>query len=249
MKNNENRRNFTVAKRRNFYHRHPQRREKHYCEHQCEFDKCDVCHEKGELVEKVICSENVQRTAEFALPFTVEPGPAVTALMALLPNVTNAVVTPDYSGIQQEITVLRDKVIHFGYIPATIDVTGTVTGLPANPRIPIRILFQEHTDCPGVCPEDHVIESQPEIEAVLNEPLIGTGANGTSLNLLLFKAVIRSHLTIVRKGIERDGKICDLDYRRCDHTNNPGTINSPLNLSPNLGKTANMTPPTPPPAT
>lgn len=236
-----------MAKRRNFYHRHPQSKG-NYCEHQCEVDKCNICQEQGALVEKVVCSENVQRTAEFALPFTLEPGPVVDTLLGFLAGVTNVVVTPNYAGIQQEVTVLRDKVIHFGYIPATIDVTGTIPGLPANPRIPIRVLFQEHTDCPGVCPGDQVIESRPEVEAELSEPLINTGANGTSLNFLLFKAVIRSHLTIVRTGIERDGQICDLDSRRCDPTINPGTINSPLNIAPNTATLTNITPPTPPPA-
>src|SRR5699024_1822722 len=110
-------------------------------------------------VEKVVCSENVQRTAEFALPFTLEPGPAVDALLGLAAGITNVSVTPNYAGIQQEVTVLRDKVIHFGYVPATVNVTGTIPGLPANPSFPIRILFQEHTDCPGACPGDQVIES------------------------------------------------------------------------------------------
>lgn len=235
-----------MSKRRNFYHSQHEHRGR-YCKHDCEIDKCELCHEQGALVEKVICSENVQRTAEFALPFTLEASPVVDALLGIgiFAGITNVTVTPNYAGIQEEVTVLRDKVIHFGYIPATLNVTGTVPGLPANPSFPIRILFQEHTDCPGVCPGDQVIESRREIEAELNEPLISTGPNGPSLNFLLFKAVIRSHLTIVRTGIERNGQVCDLDSHRCYPNTNPGMINSPLNLAPNTG-TLNITPPTPP---
>ena len=236
-----------MTKRRNFYHRQAHHRED-TCRHGRVIEKCDVCHEEqGELVEKVICTENVQRTAELALPVSLAPGPVVDAILGLLPGVTNVVVTPDYSGIQQEITVLKDEVIHFGYVPATIDVTGTIPGLPANISIPIRVYFQEHTDCPGVCPGDYVIESKPQVDAELNEPLINQEPGGASLNLLLFKAVIRSQLTVVRKGVERDGKICDLDPRRCYPNVRPETINSPLNLTTGINTGGNTTQPITPP--
>src|SRR5699024_10389448 len=149
------------------------------------------------------CKENVQRKGEITLPVFLATRTVVDAILRLIQDVTDIVVTPDYSGIQQEITVLKDKVIHFGYVPATIDVTGTLPGLPANLSIPIRVYFQVQTYCPGVCPGDYVIESKPQVEAELNEPLINQEPGGASLNLLLFKAVIRSQLTVVRKGVER----------------------------------------------
>src|SRR5699024_11830618 len=82
-----------MTKRRNFYHRQAHHRED-TCRHGRVIEKCDVCYEDhGELVEKVVCTENVQRTAELALPVSLAPGPVVDAILGLLPGVTNVVVT------------------------------------------------------------------------------------------------------------------------------------------------------------
>ncbi|MDY0405031.1 hypothetical protein P5G51_006125 [Virgibacillus sp. 179-BFC.A HS] len=238
-----------MSQRRNFHNNYKRALrdvEDCHCKHHKDFEDCDVCNrEEGELVERVVCSKNVQSVAEFALPASVEPGPVLDLLLGLLAGLTNIVVTPNYAGIQQEITVIRDKIIVLGFIPATLDVTGTLFGI-LNPRIPIRIYFQEHVECPGVCPGDQIIQSTPTVEAELRQPLLATGPNGTSLNLFLFKAIVRMHVTAVRTGIERNGKICDLDNRRCTPVTGPVEINSPVNLSAN---TTALSTPTPPPAT
>jgi len=248
-----------MSKRRNYYHAGDHHRHdrcdrchkdyefcgcKEYREDHHQHDLCDRCHkdyefcsckpqyhDQGALVEKVVCSKDVQKTAEFLLPAAVGPLPLDT-ITDLLGATFNITVTPDYNGVKQEVTVIKDQVINFGYIPATLNVSGTIPGLDLA-NIPIRIFFQEHTDCPGACPGDQVIETAPVVDAILNEPLIGNGPDGSFINLLLFKAVLRTHITVVRQGIKRDGKICDLDSRRCDTTGLPQTINSPLNLTPN----------------
>lgn len=214
--------------------------ESRYCNHNCEVDKCDKCREQGALVEKVVCSKNVLTSAEFALPFALEagtPGSVIYDFIAGLPLPAGLTVevVPNYAGIKQEATALKDAVMIFGNIPATINVTAT-TPIPGllPLRIPIQIFFQEISECPGACPGDHVVTSKPVIEKTLNQPLIGTGPNGgLVINLLLFKAVIRTHVTLVCTGIERDGKFHDLEPHRCDPHNVPRTINTPYEIVPN----------------
>lgn len=207
--------------------------EKSSC-NQCGSDhcKCFKKHDEGALVEKVVCSKSVQKTAEFLLPAAIGPlgpGSILDFLTGLVPTLVNATVTPDLNNIQQEVTVIKDKIINLGFIPATLDIdlAGTVF------NVPIRIFFQEHTDCPGACPGDTVTETPPVVEAVLNQPLLGTDSSGgLVVNLLLFKAILRTHITVTRRGIVKNGKFCDLDDRRCEQTG-PITINSPQRLTPN----------------
>jgi|SRR5690625_820283 len=248
-----------MSKRRNYYHaghhhRHDRcdrcHKEYEFCGckeyhegHHHKHDHCDRCHkdyefcsckpqyhDEGALVEKVICSKDVQKTAEFLLPATLGPLTLPANIIALLGGLVNVRVTPDLNNIQSEVTVIKDQVINLGYIPATLDID---LGAPTLTRIPIQIFFQEHTDCPGVCPGDQVIETPPVVDAILNEPLLSTSNDQTVINLLLFKAVIRTHITVIRQGIQRNGKICDLDSRRCDTDGLPRTINSPVSGTPN----------------
>src|SRR5699024_7835698 len=154
----------------------------------------------------------------------------------------------NYAGVQQEATALNDAVMVFGNIPATLNVTANAPlppGLPLN--IPIQIFFQETMDCPGACPGDQVIVRDPVVEKTLNQPLLGTGPNGgLVVNLLLFKAVIRTHVTLVRTGIEKDGKFVDLESRHYDPINIPRTINTPYDITPLTSPLTAPLPPTPP---
>ncbi len=227
-----------MRQRRSFYgHGY----EKNYCDDNC---TCDKCTEQAALVEKVVCSKDVQKTAEFLLPFSVGPLTdagaltpeellgALAAAFGLTGGFVNIRVTPDYTRVEQEVTVIRDKIINLGYIPATLDVE--VTPGVIGPRIPIHIHFQEHTDCPGVYPGDQVVESTPVVEAEFNEPLVSIDeGGGTVVNFHLFKAILRTHLTVIRQGIEKNGKFCDLDRNRREPTRLPATINTPFNLTPN----------------
>jgi hypothetical protein len=200
------------------------------CQKDYEFCQCRKYKDEGALVEKVVCSKEVHKKAEFLLPAAVGTNPLLDIVLGLLGGVVNVRVTPDYTGIKSEATVIHDEVINFGYIPATLDVEGTILDI-VDLRIPIQIFFQEHTPCPGARPGDKVIETPPVVDAFLNEPLLATGTEGTTLNLLLFKAVIRTHITVVRQGIKKNGKVCDLEPDRCE--SGPVRINSPLNMTPN----------------
>ncbi|GGJ89099.1 hypothetical protein GCM10007063_09680 [Lentibacillus kapialis] len=230
-----------MRQRRSFYDM-----EDYYYQDDC----CDKCGkkecgcERGELVEEVVFSDDVQKTAEFILPAALgplngggalPPSTVVDALVGALglTGLVNLRVNPDFTGIQQEVTVIKDKVINLGFIPATIDIEETTAGV-VSVSIPIRIFFQEHTDCPGICPGDQVTETVPEPEAVLNQPLITTDASGgTVINFLLFKAVLRTNITVIRRGVKRNGKVEPLNPHRCKQNGMPVTINTPLNLTPN----------------
>lgn len=231
---------------------------KHYSKKES-FDKEDDCcftyHDPCEgptLVDKVICSKEVQKVAEFALPAAIGPIPGgggggvlsglVDTILGLLGDilptgaagsVVNVRVAPNFNAIRQEVTVIKDKIINLGTIPANLELVSAGGLVLAS--IPIQIFFQEHTDCPGACPGDTVVETRPVVEAVLNQPLIGTAPDGsTFINLLLFKAVVRTHLTVTKQVIKsKDGSCCDTNEHRCEPTGVPGVINFPLNLTPN----------------
>ncbi|WP_042220518.1 hypothetical protein [Oceanobacillus manasiensis] len=237
-----------MYKRNNFYNAYNDNQHDHHrhddrdlapsssCD-RCHSDHCS-CHERprsqGALVEKVICSKDAHKSVEFALPVAVGPfgfgdgllGLILAILGSILQDGTNITVTPDYNNIKQETTVLKDTVINFGYVPAELNISIAPLIDLGVLSIPIRIFFQEHTHCPGARPGDLVFETDPVVEAQLLQPLIGSDDGSVVFNLLLFKAIFRTHITVVRQGIERDGKFCDLDNRD-KHRNGPIPINSP----------------------
>lgn len=242
-------------RKKGFYHNH---HKNVYCKHNHIHDECHICckdHDQGSLVEKVICSESVLTTAELLLPVAVEAGgpgsplyDLLTGIDSPLPAGLQATVTPDYEAIKQEVTVLDDAVHIFGILPVTLTITATdttpATVFPINVRV--NLYFQEIIDCPCACPGDYASVKKPKIEKTFNQPLFGTGTNGVlTINALLFKAIIRTHVTITRKGIEKDGKFCDLDMNRCRDTNGPGIIQSPSPQTP--AQFPGPTPPTTPP--
>lgn len=226
--------------------KHHSKKESFDKEDDCCFIHDDPC-EGPTLVDKVICSKDVQKVAEFALPAAIGPLPGaggggvlsglVGTILGLLatiaPGVVNVRVTPNFNAIRQEVTVVKDKIINLGTIPANLELVSAVGVVIL--AIPIQIFFQEHTDCPGACPGDTVVETRPVVEAVLNQPLLGTAPDGSPfINLLLFKAVIRTHLTVTKQVIKsKDGSCCDANDHRCEPTGVPGVINFPLTLSPN----------------
>ena len=226
----------------------------HYCPHDCEVDKCQICVDQGSLVEKVICSKNILSTAELAWPFALEAGGPGSTLYDLVASLgfssgLQVNVTPNYAGIQQEATPFKDSVMIFGTLPVVVNITSTATPLPAG--LPInftaRIFFEGIVDCPGACPGDRVMVSNPVIEKTLNQPLLGSGPNsGLVVNFLLFKAVLNTHVTLVRKGIEKNGCFYDLDPRRCETNREPQPINTPFEIVPNTSPLVTPTPPTPP---
>lgn len=251
-------------RKKGFYqddHNSHQKDQKHdvYCKHDHIYDECDICcKDQGALVEKVICSENVLTTTELILPAAIEAGGPGSPLYdfltgGTLPAGLQATVTPDYNAINQEVTVLNDAVHIFGTLPVTLTLTTTAATPPAGFPLSIRIIlyFQKIVDCPCACPGDRATVRTPKIEKTFNQPLFGTGPNGVlTINLLLFKAIIRTHVTITRQGIQKNGKFCDLDRNRCKDTTTPGTINSPNPQTPaNLPAAATAStgfPPTPP---
>ncbi|MUV37977.1 hypothetical protein JNUCC1_01785 [Lentibacillus sp. JNUCC-1] len=211
--------------------------------------KCHKCHPEhppvqGAMVQRVVCTKEVQKTAEILLPAAIGPlGPggiggltpgallgAVGTLLGVVGDIINLRVTPDFTAIQQEATVIKDKVINLGYIPATLDVF--VTGGNIEVSVPIQVFFQEHTDCPGARPGDTVTETDPVVEADFYQDLLATDAAGnTVVNLLLFKAILCTRVTVTRPAIEKDGEYCDVDA--CSTQNGPTRIKSPQNLTPN----------------
>ncbi|TMN21754.1 hypothetical protein [Lentibacillus cibarius] len=216
----------------------------HY--NKCGCQKGQYCHkckpqhpDQGAIVQRVVCSKEVQKSAELLLPAAlgplsetgvngITPGSLIGGIEQLLGltggALVNIRVSPDFTAIQQEATVIKDKVINMGYIPATLDVV--VTGGTVTLSIPVRIFFQEHTDCPGARPGDQIIETDPVVEADFYQDLLTTDASGsTVVNLLLFKAIVCSHLTIYRPAIEKNGELCDIDS--CSSPDGPVTIKSP----------------------
>lgn len=174
------------------------------------------------LVNKVVCSKQVQKVAEATIPLSAlgivltpgEPIPLIT-------------LTPDLAGIVQNSAILRDEVVNTGYVPATI----TVAGIPT--PVTVSLPFQQHTPCPGACPEDILTEAPLEVEGIIIQPVPLAVIGGVvGVASALFKVVLRTTITVTRPMLGRLGhkdlsSLCDVNTHRCDN-GTPRTLRFPL---------------------
>ncbi|MED3984288.1 hypothetical protein P4646_09580 [Peribacillus simplex] len=173
------------------------------------------------VVNSVVCSKMVQKVAE--LPF------ALTAFSADIPataTILSVTVTPNLAAIVHNVRVIRDKVVNIGFIPVTVSVVFTATpgGTPATVTATANLPFQEHTDCPGACPEDTVTESPFIVEGTFAQPGITLGLEELVPGILI-KVILRTNLTVTRPVIvDKHGGLCDVNDRRCDLPTNPPTF-------------------------
>jgi hypothetical protein len=183
------------------------------------------------LLNSVVCSKKIQKVAELAVPATVLFGfGTLTITPALIATVLAAVsitVTPNLAGIVINRRVIRDKVINMGFVPVTVTVTllpgaALPTGVTIiTPAPTFSLPFQEHSDCPGACPEDTVIETPFELEATFAQPgasvfAVVAGA-GVFVTGIVLKAIFRTTLTVTRQVIvDGHGNVCDVEDRRCE---------------------------------
>jgi hypothetical protein len=165
----------------------------------------------------------VQKVAETIIPLT-ELGIVLTPGEPI-PLIT---LTPDVGGIVQNRTILRDKVVNIGFVPATITVAGVAT--PVSVSLP----FQEHTDCPGACPEDTLIEAPLQVEATIIQPipLVAVGGVLPGVAAAVFKVILRTTITVVRPLIAKTHHgafdcLQDVNTNRCE-TTTPPTISFPF---------------------
>ena len=210
---------------------HKDKYERRPCCDRCGHFHCE-CHrhkDNGALVEKIVCIKNTSKAAELLLPVSIESIPILDELLGFLGGLENVTIEPDYSGIQEENTIVNDYVISVGYIPAVIRVAGTIVDLLAL-SIPIRIYFQSHTECPGVRPGDRIMSTAPVVEAEMKRPLLTENGD---INLFLFKAILSSRITVVRQGIMKNGKVCDLDSNACNQVSKPIPLRTPDTLQAN----------------
>jgi hypothetical protein len=173
------------------------------------------------LVNSVVGSKMVQKVAEITLPVTTFGGVDLADILTIS-------VVPNLAGITHNVTVIRDKVVNIGLIPATITVTLAGVALPV--IITTSIPFQEHTDFPGACPEDTVTESPFVIEGVFTQPGVPviSALGVVTLTGILIKVVLRTTITVTRPVImDPHGGICDVNDRRCDTSTTPPIFNLP----------------------
>ncbi|MEY8191808.1 hypothetical protein AB4X15_19390 [Peribacillus simplex] len=180
------------------------------------------------LVNSVVGSKSVQKVAETTLPFT-----AFTPAIPAGSTIRSVVVTPNLAGVTRNTTIIRDKVVNIGLIPVTITVTYTAPGTTTpllTATLSTSLPFQEHTDFPGACPEDAVVEPPLVVEGIFAQPgvpVIGTTGLVTT-NAILVKIVLRTTITVTRQVIvDSHGGICDVNERRCETTTTPTTNTLP----------------------
>ncbi|MGE7647782.1 hypothetical protein ACQKM1_08255 [Peribacillus frigoritolerans] len=179
------------------------------------------------LVNSVVGSKAVQKVAEATLPFTAF-APAIPAGSTIV----SVSVVPNLAGITRNTTIIRDKVVNIGLIPVTITVTFLAPGAaaPATATLTTSLPFQEHTDFPGACPEDTVIEPPLVLEGIFAQPGVPViGPTGlVTADAILVKIVLRTTITVVRPVIvDKHGGICDVNERRCETTTTPTTNTLP----------------------
>ncbi|MCY9138371.1 hypothetical protein [Peribacillus frigoritolerans] len=176
------------------------------------------------LVNSVVGSKMVQKVAEVTLPLGLFVGVVDIA------DIISIVVTPNLAGITHNATVIRDKVVNIGLIPATITVTALVGGVVVTLPVTTSIPFQEHTDFPGACPEDIVTESPFVVEGIFNQPGVPI-VDVAGLELvtgILVKIVLRTTITVTRPVImDPHGGICDVNDRRCEAPTTPPIFTLP----------------------
>jgi hypothetical protein len=179
------------------------------------------------LVNSVVGSKAVQKVAEATLPFT-----AFTPAIPAGSTIVSVSVVPNLAGVTRNTTVIRDKVVNIGLIPVAITVTFLAPGstTPATATLSTSLPFQEHTDFPGACPEDMVVEPPLVVEGIFAQPgvpVIGTTGLVTT-NAILVKIVLRTTITVTRQVIvDSHGGICDVNNRRCETTTTPSTNTLP----------------------
>jgi hypothetical protein len=108
------------------------------------------------------------------------------------------------------------------------------------PPVNVNIPFQEHTDCPGACPEDTLTETPLVVEGIFNQPGVLTTATvgGVTLNVLgiLFKIILHTTITVVRPVlVDKHGDVCDVNFDRCDDNGTPPTFTLPSTPNGNGG--------------
>lgn len=204
----------------------------HKHDHKCDCDSCcgQPKHKNdGVLVDKVICSKEVQKVVETDLTpflFDTEIGPG---------GVLSRQVGLTVNSIAQNVVVLRDKVVNIGFINVTFTVDGTPVDDPF--LTGVNLPFQEETECPGACPEDTVLETPLQVEAIIIQPiprfLAGMGGNVSLGDSIRFKVILRTTLTVVRPVIKsKDGCFSDVNQNRCE---TPTPLNITLPVPPTNG--------------
>ncbi|MCL5045555.1 MAG: hypothetical protein M1598_01905 [Actinobacteria bacterium] len=138
----------------------------------------------------VIGDVTVQKVAEYtiAAPTGVTVDPTTGALsLAVTVQVTGSPVL--------NATVLTDKVVNYGFVPASITVAGTPT------PIALYLPIQQETDIPGVLPGDDV-EEFPTLEGALvyGYPTTAIGTLPAGNNLVI-KAVFKVRIVVSRLSL------------------------------------------------
>jgi hypothetical protein len=169
------------------------------------------------VVNSLVCTKEVQKVAEVQFPLTLLPG--VQILGGLLsPLVT---LTPNLAGIVSNKTIIRNKVINIGFVPATITILGVQTPITVN------LPFQAETDCPGACPEDILTETPLQAEAIIIQP-VPTSIVGLEIAAFVtFKVILRTTLTVTRPIIAQLPGIVpvqDVNPNRCQIVTNVPTF-------------------------
>ncbi|WP_411954207.1 hypothetical protein ACKXGF_13460 [Alkalibacillus sp. S2W] len=174
------------------------------------------------VVNSLLGTKTVQKVAELTLPVTAFSG------LGVLDNLVSVNLTPNLNEITQNVRVIKDKVVNIGLLPATISVSILDVDLPVtlNTTLP----FQEHTDFPGICPQDNVQETPLEVEGIFTQPGVPViDAAGIELvDGILFKVILRTTITATRPVIrDAQGNVCDVNPNRCEIVGNPPSFNLP----------------------
>jgi hypothetical protein len=161
------------------------------------------CH----IIDSVICSKKVQKIAESRTGFTVGFSGSTDV---------NIDVTVHEDRIDQNIVVIKDKIVNIGVVPVTIIVRPT-SG-PGSIILEDILRFQEETECPGVCPEDTVTETPLQVEAVIAQAIqTGSFNGGTPAFAIVVKVILRTRITATRQVVKsKDGCLIDVNENRCE---------------------------------
>jgi hypothetical protein len=163
------------------------------------------------VINQLICSKEVQKIAEVQFPMTLLPGVEIGPSGSLVPLIQ---LQPNLSGIVQTSTIIKDRVINVGYLPANVVILGATT------PITVSLPFSQITDCPGARPEDQLIETALQPEAIIIQPVPTTVVGVNLASLVLLKVILKTRITVLRPII---AKIHDVVPLQALHPSTPET--------------------------
>jgi hypothetical protein len=166
-------------------------------------DETNCLKQETILIQSIICTKKIKLFAHTDAKIKKEKN-------------TNIQFVPDLSNIRITGTLLKDLIVIQGTIKGNI-----ISGERCIKKITLS--FQEEIICEGICPGDHLKNTQPILEGVLPPQVITHGKHEA---IVRFKVVLSTQVTVIREkiGTISVAILGDINEDNCKQPMHPPTI-------------------------